>query len=182
MCHDLIFSFYYILSSPLFYLLISSVQPFSQLYSCFYCFVGSVSQAICVLLLFHSPFGWYLMGIFLKYWASSCNCLAHLSLFIDTLVPLCSLGIPESLSHWYCYPFGPLEYPPRPPVLSGLSPGELSSLLISNSDNNMCWDVTPLRGRWMSGFILFKVISSNPRSYHLTWAHVIEPVLSKFYP
>ena len=38
---------------PLFYTLISSFQPFSQLCSCFYCVVGSVSQAIFVLLLFH---------------------------------------------------------------------------------------------------------------------------------
>jgi len=55
-CHDLISPFYYISSSPLFSLLISSVQPFSQLYSCFYCIVGSVSQAIFVLLLF-----WFLI-------------------------------------------------------------------------------------------------------------------------
>ena len=46
MCHDLISPFYYILSPPLLSLLISSFQPFSQLYSCIYCVVGSFSQAI----------------------------------------------------------------------------------------------------------------------------------------
>src|SRR5882724_6057291 len=66
------------------------------------------------------------MGIFLKYLASSCNSLARLSLVIDTLVPLCSLGIPEFTASWYCYLLGPLECPPRPPVLSVFSPGELS--------------------------------------------------------
>jgi len=40
--HDLISPSYYILSSPLLSLIISSFQPFSQLYS----WVGSVSQAI----------------------------------------------------------------------------------------------------------------------------------------
>jgi len=115
-CHDLISLFYYF---PLFYILISSFQPFSQLWNCFYCVVGSVSQAIFVLPIFHSPFGQYLMGIFLKYWASSCNSLACLSLVIDTLVQYCSLGTPEFTASWYCYHLGPFECSPRPPVLSG---------------------------------------------------------------
>src|SRR5882724_8499585 len=66
-CHDLISPFYYISFPPLDSILILSFQPLTQLWSCFYCVVGSVSQAIFVLLLFHSPFDQYLMGIFLKY-------------------------------------------------------------------------------------------------------------------
>src|SRR5882724_9273082 len=62
-CHDLISLSYHF---PLFYILISSFQPFSQLCSCSYSVVGTVSQAIFVLLLFHSPFGQYLMGISLS--------------------------------------------------------------------------------------------------------------------
>src|SRR5882724_2759337 len=64
LCHDLISLSYHF---PLFYISISSFQPFSQLCSCSYSVVGTVSQAIFVLLLFHSPFGQYLMGTFLKY-------------------------------------------------------------------------------------------------------------------
>jgi len=60
-------------------------------------------------------------GIFLKYWASSCNSLAHLSLVIDTLVQYCSLGTPEFTASLYCYHLGPFECSPRPPVLFGFS-------------------------------------------------------------
>jgi len=45
-CHDFIPPFYYVLSSPLLSILILSFQPFSQLYSCSYSVVGSVSKAI----------------------------------------------------------------------------------------------------------------------------------------
>ena len=121
-CHDLISPFYYISFSPLFSILISSFQPFSQLWNCSYSIVGSVSQAIFVLLLFLSPFSWYLMGIFLKYWAISCNSLAHLSLVIDTLVPL---GTPEFTPPWSCYlPWSPWVSS-QPLSAIWLSPGEL---------------------------------------------------------
>ena len=119
-CHELISPFYYISSPPLDSILILSSHPLSQLWSCFYCVVGSDSQAIFVVLLFHSAFVRYLMGIFLKYWASSCNSLAHVSL----VTPLC---------HWAAWAFqsspllglatslGPFECPPRPPVYLAFS-------------------------------------------------------------
>ena len=64
LCHYLISPFHY---SPLLSLLIPLFQSSSQLWNCFYSVVGSVFQVILVLLPFHSPFGWHLMGIFLKY-------------------------------------------------------------------------------------------------------------------
>src|SRR5882724_7780452 len=116
-CHALISPFHY---SPLLSLLIPLFQSSSQLWNCFYSVVGSVSQAILVLLPFHSPFGQHLMGIFLKYLASSCNSLAHLSLVIDTLVPLCSL-LQSSPLLSLVTSLGPLECPPRPPVYMAFS-------------------------------------------------------------
>ena len=87
------------------------------LFCCGLCFPGWV--------LFSSPFGHCLMGIFLKCWTSSCHSLVCLSLVIDTLVQYCSLGTQEFTASWYCYHLGPFECSLRPPVLSGFSPGDL---------------------------------------------------------
>ena len=121
-CHDLIPPFILHIN-----LIIPAFFPAVQLLliCCGLCFPGWVP--------FSSPFGHCVMGIFLKYWASSCNSLACLSLVIVTQVQYCSLGTPEFTASWYCYHLGSLECPPRPPVLSGFSPGELPLLLDSHS-------------------------------------------------